>query len=350
MTFIRSYCVKHNMNLEGQLKAAFRVAQFAVQNKHNKKKLSSKYVKHFGLPSTISCQILRKYGRGNIKEPTNVNLIIPNSSKREYKMKDGTTKEYRNIVYEKEYVMLKPLRLQFRWNPGRNFLHINQVEILSNRFVISATFEDVVPIKCEGVLGIDLNCGVGRDVANCANLQNGEILNFGVQGPNIRKRYFLKRKKHLVVGDGEKKKMRDLDHKISDRIVNYALQHKLKIVVEDLKGIRSTCRKGNGSRVANRFVNSWSFYRLQRFIEYKAKERGIVFLKVKPHYTSQECSFCGIIGTRDKESFYCNNRKCEAFPRKLNSDINAAFNIAKRGAHESSTIQMVKNSSQEPIT
>ncbi len=347
MSFVvRSYCVKHNLNLETQLKAAFGVAQFAVQNKNNRKKLSSKYVKHFGLPSAISNQILRKYGRGNIKEATNVNLIVPNSSKRNYKMKDGTTKEYRNITYEEETVILKPLKLQFRWNPGRNFLHINQVEVLPNRFVISATFEQVESIRCEGVLGIDLNCGVGRDIANCVNLQTGEILNYGENGPNIRKYYFMKRKKHKVQNNGETRKMRDLDHKISDRIVNYALRHKLRVVVEDLKGIRSTCRKGNGSRVANRFVNSWSFYRLQQFIEYKAKERGIVFLKVKPHYTSQECSFCGVIGKREKENFRCSNRRCEAFPRVLNSDINAAFNIAKRGALELSTVP----NSEEPTT
>ena len=113
--------------------------------------------------------------------------------------------------------------------------------------------------------------------------------------------------------------------------MNYALKHKLKIIVEDLKGIRLGARRANGSRAANRFINSWSFFRLQQFIEYKAKEHGITFLKIKPHYTSQECSFCGIIGSRSGETFRCNNRKCSAYPKKLNSDINAAFNIAKRG-------------------
>ena len=89
--------------------------------------LSSKYVKHFGLKSAISCQILRKYGRGTIKEATNINLIVPNSSIQKYKMKDGTIKEYGNIVYENETVILKPLNISFRWNPGRNFLKINKI-------------------------------------------------------------------------------------------------------------------------------------------------------------------------------------------------------------------------------
>lgn len=332
MSYVRSYKVKHRLNFETEFKAAKEIAKYAVQNKYNKKMLSSKYVKHFGLKSTISNQILRKYSQKTIKEASNVNLIIPNSSITNYKMKDGTIKEYTNIQYKNEEVILKPLNISFRWNSGRDFLKINQVEILPKYFVISIT----LPIQKEeetskGVLGIDLNCGGGRDIANCANLQNGEIINFGKEGPNIRKYYFKKRQAHKMKGDKEKRRMRNLDHQISNRIVKYALKHKLKIIVEDLKGIRKGAKKGNGSRVANRFVNSWSFYRLQTFIEYKAKERGIAFLKINPHYTSQECSFCGVIGTRNKELFRCNNRKCCGFSKKLNSDINAAFNIGKRG-------------------
>jgi IS605 OrfB family transposase len=40
--------------------------------------------------------------------------------------------------------------------------------------------------------------------------------------------------------------MKDLDHKISRAIVDYAFKNKLKIVVEDLKGVRTTAKKGNG--------------------------------------------------------------------------------------------------------
>jgi len=124
--------------------------------------------------------------------------------------------------------------------------------------------------------------------------------------------------------------MRYLDHKISRKIVNYALKHKLRIVVENLKGIRKCARKGKGSRNVNRFVNSWSFYRLQTFIEYKAKELGIPFEKINPQYTSQECSYCSIIGTRKSDSFICNNKRCNAYKKKRHSDKNAAFNIGKR--------------------
>jgi len=333
MTSIRCYHVKHKLDFIDMLKSAQKVADYAVQNKNKPKVLTTKYVKHHGLPSAISCQILRKYGRGTIKKATNVNLIVPNPTSKQYTMKNGTMKTYNSITYEGERVHLKALKLSFRWNPGKPFVKIHQVEIDEKKFMITVSFQnEIVQHKYTNVVGIDLNCGVGRSVANVANLLTGELLNLGKQGPNIRKYYFKKRQHHKIQNDGEKRKMRDLDHKISKRIVDYAFEHEAAIVVEDLKGIRKNKTKGNGSKTLNRFVNSWSFYRLQSFIEYKAKERGIPFIKVKPHYTSQECSYCSVLGQRDRDTFVCWNKRCKVYEKKRHSDINAAFNIGKRAA------------------
>jgi len=336
MVTIKTYHVKHRRNFNDLLDKAKKVANYACQNKKNKKILTSKYVKHFGLPSAVSCQILRKYGRGTIKKVKNVNLIVPNQ-KVTRKLKNST-KIYRSIIYQNETVTLKPLKLSFRWNPGLDFKKINQVEISNNKFMISVTFDnkEEKKVQYDHILGIDLNCGVGRHIINAANLRTKEVLNLNKQGPNIRKMYFKKRKnqtnkkKQKIKNNKEYRRLKDLDHKMSRKIVNYALQNKLKIVVEDLKGIRNRCKKGKGSRIVNRFVNSWSFFRLQFFIEYKAKECGISFIKVKPHYTSQECSYCSIIGKRNGKSFVCTNKHCKTFKKERNSDINAAFNVGKR--------------------
>lgn len=330
MTSIKCYHVKHRIDFSNQLASAKVIADYAVANKANRKLLSTKYVKDQKLHSDIANQILRKYGRGTIKKATNVNLIVPNTE-RKSKRKDGTISKSLNITYLNGIVSVKPLKVQFRWNPGKEFQKINQIEISKDKYMIAATFKDnIKKQKYENIFGIDLNCGVGRSIANCANLKTGEIINLGKQGPNIRKRYFKKRQKHLVKGDKEKRIMRDLDHKISRTIVNYALKHKLKIVVEDLKGIRLGARKGKGSKTVNRFVNSWSFYRLQTFIEYKSKELGIPFIKVNPQYTSQECSFCSVIGERKGDTFICKNKRCTSFNLKRHADINAAFNVGKR--------------------
>jgi putative transposase len=78
MSSIKSYHVKHRLDLRILLTKAKLIANYAVANKKNKKLLTSKYVKEFGLPSVISNQILRKYGRGSIKEAKNINLILIN--------------------------------------------------------------------------------------------------------------------------------------------------------------------------------------------------------------------------------------------------------------------------------
>ena len=259
---IKDYHVKHNLNLTSLLNKAREVANYAVENK--KKHFSTKEVKHITdngdgikLPSTITNQILRKYGRGTIKQVSNINLIVPNSSITKYKTKDGKIKEYSNIEYVNERIYIKPLNLSFRWNSGRKFTKINQVEIDNDKFMLTVSIEQPINninYENSGILGLDLNCGVGRHIVNAANLNTGEVLNLGKQGPNIRKRYYKKRQSHKVRGDKEKRIMKDLDHKISRKIVNYALKNKLKIVVENLKGIRNGSRKGNGSKKGNRLV------------------------------------------------------------------------------------------------
>jgi len=140
---IKSYHIKHRIgnSIKNLLEKAKHIADFAVANKKNKKKLTSKYVKEYGLPSVISNQILRKYGRGTIKEAKNVNIIVPNSNKITYTLKDGSVKSRTDIDYLNGKVYLKPLNICFRWNPGKDFERINQVEISEDKFMISATFK-----------------------------------------------------------------------------------------------------------------------------------------------------------------------------------------------------------------
>jgi len=344
MSNLKGYHVKHRRNFNDFLDKAELVAKYAVANRRNKKLLSSKYVKDIGLPSAISNQILRKYGNSkNIKEVTNINIVVPNQKVKRILI-DGNERVYNSIGYESGIVTLKALdRLTFRWNPGREVERIQQVEINAEKFMITAKFKDnPTTLEYHDVLGIDLNCGIGRHIVNMANLKTQEVVNLGKQAPNIRKKYFKKRsvkgikKKFRVMGDKEKRIMKDFDHKISRKVVDYALQNKLKIVMEDLKGIRTGARRengvrrGNGFRARNRVVNSWSFYRLQQFIEYKAKERGIPVERVNPHYTSQECSYCGILGMRSRDLFVCKNRNCQSFNISRHADVNAAYNVGKR--------------------
>ena len=52
--------IKHNTDLSSELKKAIQVANYAIKNRY---KLLSANVSDIGLPSAISNQILRKYGK-----------------------------------------------------------------------------------------------------------------------------------------------------------------------------------------------------------------------------------------------------------------------------------------------
>ncbi len=99
--------------------------------------------------------------------------------------------------------------------------------------------------------------------------------------------------------------MTDIDHKLSRKIVDYAFQNGIKTIkLEVLEGIRRTTRQ---SRKNNRTLHSWSFYRLQQFIKYKASLLGIDILEVNPAYTSQICPNCGKLN-KAEDRFY--SREC----------------------------------------
>jgi IS605 OrfB family transposase len=110
-----------------------------------------------------------------------------------------------------------------------------------------------------------------------------------------------------------------VNHNISKNIV-FECDAGDKIVMENLKGIRKQRR---GKRI-NYWINSWSFAKLQSFIQYKAERRGVLTEKVNPAYTSQICHRCGHLGVRTRGEFSC--QSCGLF--HFNSDLNASRNLA----------------------
>jgi IS605 OrfB family transposase len=126
------------------------------------------------------------------------------------------------------------------------------------------------------------------------------------------------------INDKEQRWMADLNDKISRQLIDLAVQEKVStIVMEDLKNIRHTARS---YKSADRNLNSWAFYQLQQFIDYKAKLNGINVVYVKANYTSQRCSNCGEVvkSNRHKNLYTCN---CG---NHIHSDLNAARNIADK--------------------
>src|SRR5207244_4160118 len=86
-------------------------------------------------------------------------------------------------------------------------------------------------------------------------------------------------------------------HTATKTIVAVAVQRREAIVLENIEGIRSLYRKGNGqSRKYRGRMNGWSFSEAQRQIEYKARWVGLPIIRLSRRETrgsSMSCPRCG---------------------------------------------------------
>jgi putative transposase len=302
-----TFKIKHNRDFTKELSVAKKIAEFVVKENRY---MSSKDVKHFGLNSKISNQIIRKYGRNKtIKNVHSVPLIIPGQG----------IKFNNNIISFKCGLNVTERLYEY-------VEKVNQVEVDKDYLYICCTVSDKPQMEVAEYIGIDRNatshiavCSVGK-----------KIVKMGKQAPHINKKYanirkgaqkrrnfaFIKKLKNR-----ESRITKDINHKISRKIVDMAYGNKMGIKLENLNGIRG---KKSFNKKLNATKSNWSFYQLQTFIEYKDKLLGVPVVFINPEYTSQRCSCCGFLGVREKKKFVCTN--CGHIDH---ADANAAFNIAQ---------------------
>lgn len=313
---ILTYKIKHQHDFSEKLKKARRIAEIAVSAQPQL--LTTPAVKHIGLKSAIANQILRKYGRNKtIKKVHNVKLTVPNQSIQ--------------IDRERRHIRIVPLCIVFTYHEKQlpdNFEKVNQIEIDNEYFYVSVTVNENEPIEPEGHIGVDLNA-TGH-IAVAAIPKTGKVLKLGKRAPHVHTKYKEMRRRYQRKGKYKKVKqvkqresniVRDLNHKISRKIVDTAFENRCGIRLEDLSGMRDTAKTRQSFRYS---LHSWSVYQLQQFIEYKAKLLGVEVEYVNPAYTSKTCSRCGSIGNRNRKKF-----ECPACGHVDHADVNAAFNIAE---------------------
>lgn len=102
------------------------------------------------------------------------------------------------------------------------------------------------------------------------------------------------KRKLKAISGRENRWMSDVNHQLSKTLVQKYGKDTL-FVLEDLTGV--SFEESNLSRTAKQNYNlrSWSFYQLEQFLTYKARENRSEVLKVSAKYTSQRCPKCGTI-------------------------------------------------------
>jgi len=124
-----------------------------------------------------------------------------------------------------------------------------------------------------------------------------------------------------------------VNHRISKAIVSRAKATNSAIALEDLTGIRERVNQQPRSKTERRRANSWAFYQLRQFLEYKARVAGVSLVLVPPAYTSQTCHRCLHIHPEQGKSYRSGKSfKCGHCGWEGDADLNGANVIALLGA------------------
>ena len=151
-----------------------------------------------------------------------------------------------------------------------------------------------------------------------ANLQ--KRASKGTRSSRRRCRQLLKR-----LSGREKRFQRHVNHVISKTIVLDAKKSNSIVAIEDLTGIRNRTNTQPRTKTERRRSNSWAFYQLRAFLEYKGLINGVEIVPVSPRYSSQTCHACMHLGLRSGKRFKCTNSTCGWHG---DADENACYNLS----------------------
>jgi putative transposase len=199
---------------------------------------------------------------------------------------------------------------------------------------------DTPRIECRSTVGVDRNLRsltVGNDhqthhydLSKCVRIASATvsmIASFRRDDDRIRTA--------IASRYGQRRTFRTgyLLHNVTKTIVALAVQRRTAIVLENIEGIRSLYRKGNGQgRKYRGRMNSWSFGEAQSQIEYKARWVGLPVIRLSKSETrgsSVTCPRCGERLQSDKRlerKLWCG--KCRIV---MDRDMVAAVNLSRRG-------------------
>lgn len=128
----------------------------------------------------------------------------------------------------------------------------------------------------------------------------------------------------------QKRRIRDLEHKIAREVVRFAVESKAgTIAIGDVRDIADKTDKGH---VQNQRMSTWSHGRVRGYITYKAQYVGMKVVLVDEHHTTKSCPTCGHLNNPKGRNYIC--RLCGF---RGHRDAVGAANILSRQVHSKLT-------------
>lgn len=164
-------------------------------------------------------------------------------------------------------------------------------------------------------MGVDLGIKIPA-VAACSN-GNYKFFGSGRQDRYKRTLFNAIRKKDKLLADRKQTGyMTERANKVASDLISFAVKNEVGFIfMEDLE--RLNTKKG---------MATWDYFRLYRFINYKAAAFGIKVIKVDARFTSQRCPKCGSLNTANDRDYHC----CYC-GYKNHRDLVGALNIMEAG-------------------
>jgi putative transposase len=218
-------------------------------------------------------------------------------------------------------------------------VEVRSYTLTKNRLCLSIA-RHIAPVECSSTIGVDRNLRnltVGDDqgarrydlseTVRIARTTVRIVASFRRDDTRIRREIASKYGERRTARTGH------LLHTATKTIVAEAIQQRQAIVLENIQGIRSLYRKGNGQgRKYRGRMNGWSFSKAQQQLEYKARWTGLPVIRLSKRETrgsSVSCPRCGERLQSDKRlerKLWCRN--CRIV---MDRDTVAAMNLSRRG-------------------
>ena len=285
-------------------------------------KSSSKYYKT--IPCVVSKSLISKYQKNKkLKEIKKLVIPICGDKGKQIKIVEGGLKI--PAIFKKEIIPVtfpKPIVGTIR---QVEFFKRDKKWYMSYSYNVLKQHQPIEEVR--SFLGVDRNSV--NNVVAVADASSGKFRKIGPSTADITKNFRNRRSKLQKKGAKnalvkikrkQSRRIKDINHKVSRTLVDYAKTHRSAIVLEDLGQIS----KGKAKKYVQK--SQWSFYQLETFIKYKAALLGVPIIYVNPAYTSQTCSRCGSLNKPNGKHYKCS--ECGYFCHR---DVNAAFNISKLG-------------------